>query len=345
MIARATGTFEVVGATPALAYFGGLDAARLSHGYLFSGPSGVGKKTFARRLAQSLFCTQPKDTLLGYDGTCSACRSFLVGAYPDYYESAGAIKIGDPENPEDIRDDEMNARGLVAALSLKAYSGDWRVVVLGDVEFSRSNDDAAHALLKQLEEPERGVLVVLTTAVPALLPNTIRSRLIDIPFGPLLSADVVRILEAEGTPAHEARVAAASAMGSVTRARAILEGAETGLREAAMGWLEDALAGRLPDSSFLDGVTKPAEKRRVASELLEFVRVFARDWAALAIAGPKAPLLAGDLEARVARLPKRSQQLVVAALAAVAETQRIATTSNVSPGLVLDYLRMQLTPD
>jgi len=111
-----------------------------------------------------------------------------------------------------------------------------------------------------------------------------------------------------------------------------------------MTWLEDALVGRVPDSSFLDRVTKPAEKRKVSGELIEFVRVIARDWAALSIAGSEAPLLAADLRSRILKLPKRPAASIAAVLASIADTQRIATT-NVTPSLVLDYLRMQLTPE
>jgi DNA polymerase III subunit delta' len=360
VIAPVDGTFDVIGAAQALAYFGASAESGLSHGYLFSGPAGVGKKTFARRLAQSLFCQAPKSRLLGYDDTCPACKSFRAGSYPDYYESTGTIAIGDRDSTgsahaddpsdnghtwthaESVRDKErMESRGLIRELALRPYAGRWRVVVLGDVEFASA--EAANALLKFFEEPPPFVLIALTTDAPHSLLATMRSRLIEIPFAPLPGTEVVRILERDGVPSEEARFAAASAMGSVTRARAILEGAEAGLREAAMAWLEDVLAGRAPDTSFLDRVTKAAEKRKVAGELLEFVRVIARDWAALAVAGRSAPLLAGDLRKRVDKLPKRRAEDVVAALAAIADTQRLANT-NVTPHLVLDYLRMQLTP-
>ncbi len=54
-----TGSFEVVGAQAPLTFFSTLDPGRLGHGYAFTGPAGVGKKTFARRLAQSLLCSAP----------------------------------------------------------------------------------------------------------------------------------------------------------------------------------------------------------------------------------------------------------------------------------------------
>jgi DNA polymerase-3 subunit delta' len=357
MSAHVEGTFDVIGAARALAYFGALDAASLSHGYLFAGAAGVGKKTFARRLAQSLFCEAPKTVLLGYDGTCRACRSFAAGSYPDYYESVGKVAIGERdagaadagdraarfERYESVRDKErMESRGLVRELQLRPYAGRWRVVVLGDVDFASA--DAANALLKFFEEPPPFVVIVVTTDAPFALLPTIRSRLVEVAFGPLSRDQVAEILERDGVAPREARVAADASLGSVVRARAMLEGTESGTRDAAIAWLEDSLAGRVPDTAFIDGMPKAADKRKAAGEMLEFVRAFARDYAALAIGGSAAPMLATDLRERIERLPKRSPQRAADVLAAVADAQRLAST-NVSPGLVLDYLRMQLTTE
>jgi hypothetical protein len=85
-----------------------------------------------------------------------------------------------------------------------------------------------------------------------------------------------------------------------------------------------------------------AEKRALVGELLEIVRIAARDWAALKIGGD-APLLASDQRAMLERLPARDPHAIVALLAAVGDVERIAAT-NVSAGLVVDYLRMQLAP-
>jgi DNA polymerase III subunit delta' len=92
--------FDTIGAQSARRYFESLTPETLSHAYVFSGPAGVGKKTFARRLAQSILCTAPKQGVVGYDGTCSSCALFKGDAthHPDFLEHAGMMKIGDRDS-------------------------------------------------------------------------------------------------------------------------------------------------------------------------------------------------------------------------------------------------------
>jgi DNA polymerase-3 subunit delta' len=342
--ALATGfTFDVVGARAALPFFSSVAPERLSHGYLFSGPAGVGKKTFARRLAQSLLCEMPKTSLLGYCNHCTGCTLFNARTHPDFVESDGVVKIG-KEGGSAIHDEDLTARDLVRELSLYGYRSAHRVVLLGDVEFA--THEAANALLKFFEEPPAGVIVILTTnALGTLLP-TIRSRFVEIPFGVLTSDEVASVLEREGVPHKQARLAAEASLGSITRAREVLDADETGLRAAAFTWFAEAMAGREPDHSFLrldDRSLSAGEKRALAAELLEVVRIAARDWAVLALSGKDAPLLAPDQKKVLNAIPKREPSEIVDLLAAVQNVAKLST-SNVSAGLVIDYLRMQISP-
>jgi DNA polymerase-3 subunit delta' len=339
-----TGAFDVVGAEAALAFFGSLDARRVAHGYLFTGPGGVGKKTFARRVAQSLLCDTPKETLLGYCGTCASCKVFVAGTHPDFVVAEGTIKIGkDPGSA--LHDEEVSVRDIVRELALHAYRGRYRVVLLGDVDFA--THEAANALLKFFEEPPSGVIVLLTTSAPGSLLETIRSRFIDIAFGPLRTKDVERVLEASGVAEDRAHFAAEASLGSITRARAILDDDDEGIRESSFAWFSNAVRGETPDSSFLrldDRSLSGAEKRRAVGELIELARIAVRDWAALALsAGSDVPLLATDQRARIAELPTRDPTAIVTLLANLGDVERVANT-NVSAGLVVDYLRMALAP-
>ena len=255
-----TGSFDVVGATAPLAYFGRLALAKLSHGYLFTGAPGVGKKTFARRLAQSLLCETPKPTLLGYCNACTGCTLVNAGTHPDLLENVGVIKIGNDEGR--ASDERITARDLVREFSLHGYRSSRHIVIFGDVEFA--THEAANALLKFFEEPPAGVVVILTTSAPGTLISTIRSRMLQIAFPLLKEAEVREILVRGGTDDDAARRAAAVALGSVTRARAALAGESSGSRAAAVAWFEAALRGEQPDAGFLrldDRTLSAAEKR------------------------------------------------------------------------------------
>ncbi len=204
-------------------------AGELAHAYLFSGPAGVGKRTFARRLAQSLLCTTPKATLLGYCGHCPSCLQIEAGTHPDLLQSEGELKIGDREGAAGFHEAETTtARDLVRQLSLHSYAGGRRILILADIEFTR---EAGNALLKFLEEPPPGVLLVLTSPTPGRLIATIRSRLVEVRFPPLDPAEIARILVRGGVAPDDAARAAALAQGSVETARTYLETGEESLRE------------------------------------------------------------------------------------------------------------------
>ena len=148
-------------------------------------------------MAQSLLCLAPKEGVLGYDGTCSSCTLFRGESahHPDFLEHEGVLKIGDRDAPMGFYEgDELSARDLVRQLSMQSYSGGMRVLLLGDIDFATRA--AANALLKFLEEPPRGVVMILTTATPGRLLPTIRSRTVEVRFSLLSKSQVRQVLGA-----------------------------------------------------------------------------------------------------------------------------------------------------
>src|SRR5689334_25107569 len=57
---------------------------RLASAYLLVGPEGTGKKLFAQKLAQCLFCETVVDADLDACGTCPGCRQMQAGSHPDF---------------------------------------------------------------------------------------------------------------------------------------------------------------------------------------------------------------------------------------------------------------------
>ncbi len=326
--------FDVVGAEGPKRYFGVLTPATLAHGYLFTGPAGVGKKTFARRLAQSLLCLAPKDGVIGYDGTCSSCALFRGDSahHPDFLEHDGTLKIGDPDAPKGFFDgDQLSARDLVRQLSMQSYSGGMRVLLLGDLDFA--THASANALLKFLEEPPRGVVMILTTATPGRLLATIRSRVIELRFPLLSKPEVGEILGSLQYGHRDAELGASLSGGSVARAVAALDGEEESLRAQVVRWFFASLEGKSPQD--------PWATRETLDEGLETIKTLVRDWI-VASGHDGVALVLLDQGERLRRLRPIAGREAARLLTQLDEAQRLART-NVSAAMIGEFVRMALT--
>lgn len=171
-----------------------LQRGRIPSAYLFAGESGIGKKFTALNLAKALNCLNGCNALsvmrneikdrntsqithhasrLDACDKCSSCKKIDSGIHPD-------IQIISPEGGQ-IRIEEI--RKIEGALSLKAFEGRWKVVIVEEAD--TMNLFAANAFLKTLEEPPIGSLIILISSLPDRLPETIRSRCSRINFTPL----------------------------------------------------------------------------------------------------------------------------------------------------------------
>jgi DNA polymerase-3 subunit delta' len=180
----------------------GAQRNRLAHALLFTGPAGIGKSRVALELAARLLC---EHTVSAPCGECSACAQVGAGTHPDY------LRVGLVSGKKEISIDAV--RQLKRMMSMRAISGARKIGVIDDAD--RLSLAAQNALLKTLEEPPHGsVLILITASVPALLP-TVRSRCQLQVFHPLTSAQVASVLSASsGIGAEEAAALAASAQGS-----------------------------------------------------------------------------------------------------------------------------------
>jgi len=176
-----------------------LKRGRLGHAYLFVGPAGVGKHTFARELAKTLLCETRGEKFEACD-QCAACLLVDAGTHPDLF------MVHRPEEKLEFPI-EVIREELLPSLAMKPARGERKVAILDDAD--DLNEEAANCFLKTLEEPPPGSLLILVGGPSAELQlPTILSRCQTIRFAPLTSALVAQILSENGIaePATQQRL-------------------------------------------------------------------------------------------------------------------------------------------
>src|SRR6058998_3167059 len=131
---------------------------RLAHAYLITGPPGSGKQLLAANLASLVNGTPAKDV---------------------FTAKAQEIFVARPES-KSRRIVIAQIRDLEHALQMRASNGRRKVAIIPDAD--RLQTEAANAFLKTLEEPPKDSLLLLLSALPEALPETILSRCISIPL-------------------------------------------------------------------------------------------------------------------------------------------------------------------
>lgn len=191
---------------------------RLPHAMVFSGPVGVGKEMTARALAGLWLChDRPairEDQLPVACDKCDSCRVMSAGNHPDYhlvYRQLVRIQHED-RKAIDLSIDVIRPY-LVEPANRKAMLNHGKVFVVEQAELM--SVAAQNALLKTLEEPSAGTLIILLTDQPNQLLQTIRSRSQMVRFGRLPSEKVRQFLMERGLSASDANDAADFADGSL----------------------------------------------------------------------------------------------------------------------------------
>lgn len=139
-------------------------AGKIPHALLLRGPEGIGKRALADQLAVSLICQQTDANGAACE-QCRNCQLVAAGSHPD-------LHVCEPETDSKlIKIDQIRALAARAALT---SSGGHQVFIIDPAD--RMNVNAANAILKTLEEPNPGSVLILVASSLSRLPLTVVSR-------------------------------------------------------------------------------------------------------------------------------------------------------------------------
>jgi len=243
---------------------------RLTHAYLFSGPEGSGMDAMAFDLARTLVCDTKGERACG---ECKNCRLASALRHPDIHLHF-PLPVGRGESPDDEPLDRLTPQELeivrteVGAKALDPYhrisvpralhvkltsvrsirrraalgSFDAGMKIFIILDAHTMTTEASNALLKTLEEPTPGTLIVLTTPEPDSLLQTVLSRCQHVRFDPLGEDEVCDgLVRQHGLDPARAAMIAKLAGGSYTNALRLIREDLSGRRDTAVDLLRSAL--------------------------------------------------------------------------------------------------------
>jgi DNA polymerase-3 subunit delta' len=189
-------TLSLVGHRAALATASrAIRAGRPPQGWLISGPPGVGKATFAFRIARYLLAygatdRGPEDLSVPENDPASVQVS--AGGHPGLLVLQRGINANTGKPMTVLGVEEI--RKLAGFFGMTSGAGGWRMAIVDTAD--DMNPQAANALLKALEEPPARAMLMLLSNAPGQLLPTIRSRCQRLDLRPLSDSDLAKELNA-----------------------------------------------------------------------------------------------------------------------------------------------------
>lgn len=341
--------WRTIGQEPARRFLAGsLDAGRVAHAYLLTGPANCGKTTLALDFARALICTGERPPC----DVCAECRMLLGAGHPDVEQIEGEAdeapefsalwKAGAGERPRRALRIER-VRELIRVMATRPSQAAYRLATL---DGSMVQDAAASALLKLFEEPSsRSVLLLRAPAIEAL-PPPIVSRCQVVRLGLVPTLDIERWLQsAQAVPAADAALYAALAAGRPGLAQRLASGGGHGQLDAQVTlWLELASADTVTrlDQAAVWGRNFPTARAAldlaalIWHQLLQLATAQAIDGVTT---GPRALPALQTPAAMVLR--ERGIEQLGTQLARIARASRLLD-ANVQPRLAMEWVALDL---
>ena len=302
---------------------------RPNHAYLLLGAPGVGKRTVADMLARALVCAADDPSCRPCD-QCGPCGKVLAGSHPDVWAEEPSGKF------HTISTDQITE--LQRRLSYRRAEGRHRVVILD--EANRTGTQAQNKLLKTLEEPPEGTILILCAVHPGQLLITVRSRCQKLALG-IVSPQTIEpwLIEQHDATPQQAATAAAGSRGLPGLAVALLDSDRSAERQARLSGLSEALAGKREAIDLL--VTSVDRDRAACGEVLNTLQELLRDAMLEGAQALTSPIHPGALPEQGLLSALGPRQL--ADRIARVEVSRERLRRNVGPAVLLEDLLVYLS--
>ena len=192
---------------------------RLSHSFVFSGPSGTGKTSTARVFAKSINCETAIEKNLSIDDCiCNSCNEI------NNYSSQSIIEL---DAASSIRQVEDLTEVMLEKINFLPGANNYKVYILDEVHMLSRH--SFNALLKTLEEPPKHLIIILVTTDPEKIPQTIMSRCQILEFKSIGDQEIIdkliKIANSENKllSNENAQIIATHSEGSLRNAENLLE--------------------------------------------------------------------------------------------------------------------------
>lgn len=229
---------------------------------LFTGIPGIGKSLTALYFIKKQICKDNNTPC----GKCSQCRQFSMNTYPDFIhihpDSEGKIKIGDKTGNE-----EGSIRWLIRRLNETPRSGSYHVLI---EDADKISEAGQNALLKTIEEPNKGTTIIITALSVNSILQTIQSRSINIRFSPLKFNEVFSILKSLNINTDESLLEFASIAsgGSAAYAAIILDSEKFKKIEELCIDIRNMIFNQLPPACSFSQISKDIQPADLTNLLI-----------------------------------------------------------------------------
>ncbi|MDD4717150.1 MAG: hypothetical protein PHN99_03440 [Eubacteriales bacterium] len=262
---------ELIGQNEIKARLKGFCELSSGHAFIFVGPKGIGRHSFAKKFASVLLCSGPADSRPC--GKCRSCICLREGSHPDYKEIL-------PDSKSGIVKTDTVRKALVGDIGMMPQLSEMKVYF---IDADSLNEQGQNVILKTLEEPPEYAVIILSVVSASAILQTVRSRAVLLKFGLYSSDEMKAILNSHGYVSDRMTEFYSVLSGGIpgVALRMIGEEGYGELRRETIG-VAEKIPSAAYDKIFLDVLPFFLENKLYVTDIIRFLTSWFRDAAVMA---------------------------------------------------------------